>query len=70
MPHSRQASTHSKASPGRHDDEPTSDPQSNSDSSLEDMAPLLRGGFIPSQKQREHAEHFGHTGDVFDLLGL
>lgn len=37
---------------------------------VEDMAPLLFGGWTPSREQRLTAEHFGTTGDVFDSLGL
>lgn len=39
-------------------------------SELENMAPLLFGGWVPSLEQRRTAEHFSTTGDVFDLLGL
>ena len=36
---------------------------------VEEMAPLMFGGWKPSAEQRRTAEHFGNTGDVFDLLG-
>lgn len=34
------------------------------------MAPMLSGGWVPSKEQRQNAEHFGDTGDVFDILDL
>ena len=37
---------------------------------LHDLAPLTIGGWVPSQEQRRTAEHFGSTGDVFDVLGI
>lgn len=37
---------------------------------IEDMAPLLVDGWKPSAEQRRTADHFGNTGDVFDLLQL
>ena len=37
---------------------------------LREMAPLLLGGWVPSKDQKRTAEHFGSTGDVFDVLGI
>ena len=37
---------------------------------LHEMAPFVVGGWVPSEEQRRTAEHFGATGDVFDVLGI
>lgn len=32
------------------------------------MATMLFCGWVPSKEKRKNAEHFGDTGDVFDIL--
>lgn len=44
--------------------------KASSDALAQEFAPLLVGGWTPSKEQREKGEHFGNTGDVFDLLAL
>lgn len=34
------------------------------------MDPLMFGGWVPSKEQRQNAQHFGDTGEVFDILDL